>query len=226
MEFAPINLKIKKTVSNGKVYEMVELEEYHKNPKAYLGRHDVGIVVKQNGEDIVIPLRENYTNNPISPGVYNAGCIDFIVEPDESSHSKYVPEQIVSFDSNMDAQKIIESGEQLRRLDEPFITTPDNITKIPISVDDQPEMKVLKMALNEKNMDFDKYANRFGQNFPNDKRQLKNNSVTLNIIKRFCANMDMEAILTLRDKSPDVPNPIGHDITMSLTDEYTEEDND
>jgi hypothetical protein len=82
------------------------------------------------------------------------------------------------------------------------------------------------MALNEKNMDLDKYAGRFSQNFPNDKRQLKNTSVTLHILKRFCANMDMEALLTIRDKSPDVPNPIGKEITVSLTDEFVDDDDE
>jgi hypothetical protein len=38
--------------------------------------------------------------------------------------------------------------------------------------------------------------------------------------------MDMEALLTLRDKSPDVPNPIGREITVSLTDGYSDEDNE
>ena len=54
-------------------------------------------------------------------------------------------------------------------------------------------------------------------NYPNDKRQLKSSSATLNIIKRFCTNCDMEAILILKDANPDVPNPIGKDIAISLT---------
>jgi hypothetical protein len=81
-------------------------------------------------------------------------------------------------------------------------------------------MRALKMALNAKHIDIDKYAGRFGENFPNDKRQLKNNNATLKIIKRFCENCDMEAFLTFRDKSDDVPNPMGTEIVVSLTDNY------
>ena len=89
-------------------------------------------------------------------------------------------------------------------------------------------MVCLKEALNAKNIDFDKYAPRFGANFPNDKRQLKSNSATLNIIKRFCENCDMEARLILQDKNPGVPNPIGRRIEVSLTGTniYDDENND
>ena len=72
--------------------------------------------------------------------------------------------------------------------------------------------------MKKKSIDIEKYAGRFRDNFPNDKRQLKNTSATLNILKRFCKCMDMEALLTLRDKNPNVPNPIGEEITVSLTD--------
>ena len=58
---------------------------------------------------------------------------------------------------------------------------------------------------------------RFGQNFPNDKRQLKNSSVTLKITQRYCDNLDMEAILTIRNKSDDVPNPLKSPVSISLS---------
>ena len=37
---------------------------------------------------------------------------------------------------------------------------------------------------------------------------------------------DMECLITLRDKNPDVPNPMGEEITMSLTETYTGDDED
>ena len=112
----------------------------------------------------------------------------------------------------------------VKKLDEPFITSPDNITNIPIRDTDQPEMRGLKMALNAKNIDIDRYAGRFGSNFPNDKRQLKNGTATLKIIKRFCENCDMDAILTFRDKGADVPNPMNTEISVSLTEFVDDEE--
>ena len=79
------------------------------------------------------------------------------------------------------------------------------------------------MALNAKHIDIDKYAGRFGENFPNDKRQLKNNNATLKIIKRFCENCDMEAILIFKDKNPDVPNPMNKEVVVSLTEPVSDE---
>ena len=76
--------------------------------------------------------------------------------------------------------------------------------------------KNIKKAINDKHCDMDKYDTRFGDNYPNDKRQLKNSDVTLKIINRYCENLDMEAILTIRDKEPGVPNPLGHPISISL----------
>jgi hypothetical protein len=122
----------------------------------------------------------------------------------------------------MNVKELIESGESLLKLDEQFITTPDNITKIPVTSLDEPEMKAIKTAINEKKVDIDKYAGRFGANFPNDKRQLKNNQITLNIIKRFCNNMDMEALLVIKDKNSNVPNPLNKEIVVSLTEGYME----
>jgi hypothetical protein len=112
---------------------------------------------------------------------------------------------------------ILEKEETISRMAEPWITSPDNISRFVISEDDQPEMVALKQALNSKQIDLDKYAMRFGQNFPNDKRQLRTHSATLNIIKRFCENLDMDAILILKDKHPSVPNPMGREIEVNLT---------
>ena len=224
-DIKPLDITIKRTVSNGKIYEMVDFETYGANPEKFIGRNDVGIEVydESHKETLVLPLRDTYSGNPITPGVYNAGPIDFTIMPDKSTYKKYIPDKIVSLSNTMDAKKLIESGETISRLDEPFITTPDNITKVPITSLDEPEMRALKTAINEKHIDIDKYSGRFDKNFPNDKRQLKNNQVTLNIIKRFCNNLDMEALLTIRDKGPNVPNPLGKDIVVSLTDGYTEE---
>ena len=65
--------------------------------------------------------------------------------------------------NNTDIKELIEAGDKAKKLDEPFITTPDSVTNIPIRDTDQPEMKCLKMALNAKHMDIDKYASRFGE---------------------------------------------------------------
>ena len=226
MEIPPLKVSITKAAINGQVVDVVDYDEYSNHIDCYSGRNDVAIPVDMRGREILLPIKGSYSSNVTLPGVYNAGCVDFLIYPDEAFAERYIPKDFISMSNTDDIRELIKNGDAARKLDEPFITSPDSITCIPIKETDQPEMKGLKMALNAKNIDIDKYAARFGDNYPNDKRQLKNSNATLKIIKRFCENCDMEAILTFRDKNPDVPNPMNTEITVSLTDEIDEEDSE
>ena len=226
MEIPPLKVSITKAAINGQVVDVVDYDEYSSHIDCYSGRNDVAIPVDMRGREILLPVKGSYSSNVTLPGVYNAGCVDFLIYPDEAFTERYIPKDFISMNNTDDIRELIKNGDAARKLDEPFITSPDSITCIPIKETDQPEMKGLKMALNAKNIDIDKYAARFGDNYPNDKRQLKNSNATLKIIKRFCENCDMEAILTFRDKNPDVPNPMNTEITVSLTDEIDEEDSE
>lgn len=226
MDIKPLDVKVKKALmNNGSMLDVISFDQYASNTELY-SSHTVGIMEEVNGVDIVLPYKGNYTNSSQNtPGLYNAGCIDFEVLPDEDNIDDYVPKKIVEMSNRDNMGKYLASTEMVKKLDEAWITTADNVTQLPVNEDDSAEMKCLKYALNEKNMDLDKYAGRFGDNYPNDKRQLKNKSATLNIIKRYCQNCDMEALLVLRDKSPDVPNPIGKEIVVSLTDDDKDDEN-
>ena len=226
MEIPPLKVSITKAAINGQVVDVVDYDEYSRHTDCYSGRNDVAIPVDMRGREILLPVKGRYSSNVTLPGVYNAGCVDFLIYPDEAFVERYMPKDFISMSNTDDIKELIKNGDAARKLDEPFITSPDSITCIPIKETDQPEMKGLKMALNAKNIDIDKYAARFGDNYPNDKRQLKNSNATLKIIKRFCENCDMEAILTFRDKNPAVPNPMNTEITVSLTDEIDEEDSE
>ena len=226
MEIPPLKVSITQAAINGQVVDVVDYDEYSRHTDCYSGRNDVAIPVDMKGREILLPVKGRYSSNVTLPGVYNAGCVDFLIYPDEAFAERYIPKDFISMSNTDDIRELIKNGDAARKLDEPFITSPDSITCIPIKETDQPEMKGLKMALNAKNIDIDKYAARFGDNYPNDKRQLKNSNATLKIIKRFCENCDMEAILTFRDKNPDVPNPMNTEITVSLTDEIDEEDSE
>lgn len=226
MEIPALNVTITKAAINGQVVDVVSYDDYVKNINYYNERNDIAIPVKMKDKDLLLPLKGTYTQNSISPGVYNAGCVDFLIYPEEAFAERYMPKDFISMSSSDGIKELIKKGDAARKLDEPFITSPDCITNIPIKDTDQPEMKGLKMALNAKNIDIDKYASRFGDNYPNDKRQLKNSNATLKIIKRFCDNCDMEALLVFKDKSADVPNPMNKEIVVSLTDNISEEDFD
>lgn len=213
----PLNIEVSSCILKGQMYSLLTYEEYSKISD-YTASFSDAVLQKYHDKDIVLPVKGKVKVNRSVPGIYNAGIIDFIVYPNNENIDEFVPEQIISMSNKTPMKEMLERKDIMARLDEPWITSPDNITSFQIMEDDKPEMICLKTALNKKNIDIDKYGARFGPNFPNDKRQLKNNSATLNIIKRFCQYMDMEALLTLRDKNPNVPNPIGDTITVSLSD--------
>ena len=222
MDIPKLNITVTKAATNGQVVDVVDYDDFNTNKNLYNERTDIAIpVTTKTGSDILLPVRGDYPTNgsvPITPGIYKAGCVDFVIEPDPAFVDRYTPRNMITMSNNDDIKDLIIAEERSKKLDEPFITSPDNITNIPVKESDQPEMIALKTAINLKNTDVDNYAGRFGSNYPNDKRQLKGDSATLNIIKRYCKNMDMEAILTFRDANPDVPNPMGREVTISLTD--------
>lgn len=223
MEIPKLNISITKAAINGQVVDVITREEYFNNPDLY--KNGSYAVKSLHNDEVLLPIKGTYTDNCTLPGVYSLGPeITVDVDPDNAFISRYIPDKYISMSNSDDIKELIKEGDAMRKLDEPFLTSPDNITFIPVKDNDQPEMKALKMALNAKNIDLDKYASRFGENFPNDKRQLKNPNATLKIIKRFCENCDMDAVLTFRDKNPDVPNPMNTEISVSLT-EIIEEDN-
>lgn len=224
-----LDISVKKAVVNGSMYDIISEDEFEKNSKVYPNNSSVAVEKElDNGRVIDLPIRNiNYFNQgTITPGIYTGPNSPFVftILPNQENINNFTPRKTVEINNHDSMKTILEKEETISRMAEPWITSPDNISRFVISEDDQPEMVALKQALNSKQIDLDKYAMRFGQNFPNDKRQLRTHSATLNIIKRFCDNLDMDAILILKDKHPSVPNPMGREIEVNLTSPKTYEE--
>ena len=97
-----------------------------------------------------------------------------------------------------------------------MLSNSDNLFKPIPKENDSPEMKAMKKAICLKNIDIDAYADRFGDNFNNDKRLMKGSNITLSKAKSIGNNLDMKITLTISDARPDVPNPIGESITVDI----------
>lgn len=221
----PLNISVSRSILNGQMYDVFDYDQYESEGLySKSGIYPIAVKEKVGDREIILPYKGKYNGQTV-PGIYSAGPIDFKVLPNESEISNYETE-IINMSNTDDAKKLINSQETIKRLEtSQLTTTPDNITQLNIGENDQPAMKLLKMALNGKHINLDDYAPRFGSNYPNDKRQLKNDNVTLNIFSRFCEKCDMELMLTVKDKSPDVPNPIGRSITVSLSEDYSDDEN-
>ena len=213
-----LNNSVSSAMIKGESYNVLDYDQFCESKALW----DMGsIAVKEQvGDDIyILPYRGEYNEKANNqPGIYSAGPLNFKVFPTkESDEENYKNIPVITISSNDDIESILEKENVLSKLAEPWITSPDNITQIVIKDTNDPAMKLLKTSINAKHCDMDKYQSRFGQNYPNDKRQLNNDTVTLKIINRYCENLDMEAILTIRDKEPGVPNPLKEPISISLS---------
>lgn len=221
MDIKPLNVSIRKGVLNGTVYDIISREEYLKYKNIENSNlENLAVSVDCNGEEIILPVitDREYSDNVVTPGVYPAGPLNVFKLPKDKDVSRFKPNKIIEFSNNDTMEEILNKKEVLSTFTEPWIASTDNTTICPINEDDQPEMVAIKSALNAKHVDFDSYAPRFGMNFPNNKRQLKNNSATLKFIKTFCDALDLDAELTIKDKSSKVANPMNKVIHVSLTD--------
>ena len=86
----------------------------------------------------------------------------------------------------------------------------------PILEADSPEMRALKTCIIEKDIDLDKYSERFGANYPNDKRKLKDAEITSFLLKRYCNNLDIDVDMVFRDRDENVPNAMNKEIRINL----------
>ena len=111
---------------------------------------------------------------------------------------------------------MIDKLDAVKKLESDVLTSVDNIFIAKIDPSDTPEMVALKTAVNEKHIDLDKYAYRFGANYNNDKRLFNKPNISLGMLKRVATALDMQVTLSIKDV-PEAPNPIGRDIVVDIT---------
>lgn len=197
---------------DGKMFNVVDYSEY-----CTMKDKDYYTAVKVNYYDssLILPIRSPLDNKP---GIYDKGVIDIIIEPDPND-AQYSESNVIDLTNAKTMDALLSSQAKCKDIEREILTSPENITKPNISSLDSPEMKGLKEAIIAKHIDIDTYANRFGPNFANDKRLLKANSITNKMLKRMMKHLDIKAKLVLEDSSPDVVNPMGKSIEVSITDD-------
>ena len=168
-----------------------------------------------NGETKILPVR---SPSETAPGIYDKGVFDEIIEPDPED-TQYNIDNVLDLSNIKNMEDLIQMQDRVRDIEKEILTSPDDITVPNISSLDSPEMRAVKEAIIAKHMDINKYSERFGSNFANDKRILKTNNITQKMMKRLLSNIDVKATLILEDTSPDVANPMGKKIEIVITDD-------
>lgn len=201
---------------NGKSYDIVDSDNFYQKRDIYKDA-GVAIIIGSEKDQVTLPYMEKGTKMD-RPGIYDVGSVDIIQYPTEEQRQDYQP-TIIDFDNVVDMEDFRNKSNALRSIDKEVLTTVASDSQFipPLLETDSPEMRAIKEAIIAKNIDLDKYSERYGTNYPNDKRRYKDDKITLYLIKRTCECLDMKAQLILEDKSPDVANPIGRKIVADLT---------
>lgn len=205
----------KNAAVDGKMLDIVTPEMYGSN-KALYANTKTAIELEHDGKRYAMPYR-NQTDD--RPGIYDAGSIYFIKYPEQSEADKYDMDKLDVIDSanSSGMKEYLSKRQQLRDIESEILTDIDNVFIPSIGQNDTPEMKAMKQATILKSCDINKYAQRFGDNFLNDKRIFKGASITMNKMISIAQNLDMEVELIIRDKNPEVPNPMGKEVHAILT---------
>ena len=207
-------MNLKTTNVDGRIVDVISEEEYMEKWNMFHDQLNPSVAVEimgANGENYILPFRGK---NDDRPGIYQEGCVDFFKEGEEYRSNNF---DIIDFSDVTTIQEFMNKNSQIRTMETNILTDIDSVFAPKIADDDSPEMKAFKEAICSKKIDINKYAPRFGDNFLNDKRILKSGSITLNKLVSMCEKLDIEAELSLRDADSNVPNPIGKEIKVILT---------
>lgn len=200
----------KKAKINGRVTTVVTPEEALTNPLYQDKFSSVEI------DDVILPVKKTY--DPTVPGFYisSSGKLGKIIYPNNDDKEEYSLNNAIDFSNIQNMKELISKQEEVKRMESEVLSNSDNLFKPIPKENDAPEMKALKEAICLKNIDIDVYADRFLDNFNNDKRLLKGSSITISKMKSICDKLDMKVTLTISDTSPEVPNPMGKEISVDI----------
>ena len=200
----------------GVLTDIIPMEQYLDNQDVYAASN-VAMVCERDGKKYVLPARKA---TDLRPGYYTQGsnCVAFARLPSSDCDTNYnYDDVVIDFSKEKTIQGIMEKQNQCRNIEYANLCNPDSIFIPAIDQDDSPLMKGFKEATIAKHFDISKYKDRFGANYLNDIRQYQKNDITIKMIERICDNIDQDVYVTFKDKPGDIPNPMGREITVKIT---------
>lgn len=197
------------------------------NQDILVGDNQTAVEIEHNGSPVILPVREKKDDDISKPGFYvDEGPLVFISYPETEDEERiYMPSSDKVFDMRdiKTMQELVTRKEEYDQTITSLLETDlmdDSIFKPPLLKTDTPEMRALKEAIIAKQIDLDKYSSRFGDNYPNDKRKLKDDNITSYMLKRICDNLDIQVDLVFRDAKSNVPNPMGKVVKVNMVPGY------
>lgn len=201
---------MKKAEIDGRLYNVTNMNDFTDYPDLYTPKFTA---IERPGE-CVLPIKNRTTDT--GPGIYyQPGAMVAIVEK-PNNVACYSTDKIIDFTNTKSIGEVFEKQQIIRDIQDEIMTTSDNVLCLKIAEKDTPEMRALKTAINLKRIDTKQYEDRFDQ-FQNDMRLLKGNSITLGKLISISNALDISVDITLRDRDDNTPNPINQTIVIDLT---------
>lgn len=199
---------------NGRLKNVISIDEYAANQDIYTPG-TAAIEKVKDGTSYYLPLRSSVETEP---GVYpigNAAVITKFPEPGDNTYSD--KNKLVDFSDTKTTKDVMDKQNQFRDLEYEMLCAPGDVLVAPYLPNDTPMMRGFKEAINAKGIVAANYKERMGPNYSNDIRKVKENDITIKMASRMAKNLDEEIIMIIRDKNPDVANPIGKEIVVNIT---------
>lgn len=205
---------------NGRQYGVFSREYFTSHMETLKDDDHCAVEIEKDGKTFTLPIRTN-TSSADKPGIYSVdGKINLITYPNKDEEEYYMPagENVLTFSDHGSLQSLSDAKKKLDENINKFIENADgeSVYRPPLLETDSAEMRAMKECIIAKNIDLDKYKDRFGANYPNDKRKLKDDSITLNMIERMCKNLDIKVDLVFTDSDDNVPNAMNKVIRANI----------
>lgn len=201
---------MKKAEIDGKLYNITGIDDFTDHPDLYTPK----FTAIEIPDRCVLPIKNRTTDT--GPGIYyQPGAMVATVEKPDNI-SEYSSDKIIDFTNPKSIGEVFDKQQIIRDIQDEIMTTSDNVLCLKIGEKDTPEMRALKTAINLKRIDTKQYEDRFDQ-FQNDMRLLKGNSITLGKLISISNALDISVDLTIRDRDESTPNPMNQTIVIDLT---------
>lgn len=144
-----------------------------------------------------------------SPCYKYLGLWYYQLQNKELIDDRYSSSNIVDFNNDASLSEYFDKCSDLRKKREMSLMTSQEKFTLPITGTEDPEKAILKMAINSKNINIHSYRNVIGKSFPNDLRELRNDSISMKKLRDLADALDLEVEITIRDKENAI-NPMGN----------------
>ena len=163
----------------------------------------------------VLPVR---IGQVIKPGVYlnGYGFYSIVYPRTPEEEETYSASHLAYFESANTFMEVVAEKEKLEKDEFNHLVNSSNVFAPVIDqMNDSPLILGLKMAVTEKQCDINSYAEKFGNDFNNDRRKFNGHDITAAKYASISNNLDIRTTLIIEDMHGEVANPMGKRIILT-----------